>query len=73
MGKIIDATTKETLSFANVVLFISGGFGLRYVTVSEDDGTFSLVPPTRKSILQISLIGYETYTKPFHSQNQPSN
>lgn len=69
-GKIIDATTKETLSFANVVLLQAVDSAFVTGTVSGDDGTFSLVPPAGKSILRISLIGYETYTEPFHSQNQ---
>lgn len=69
-GKIIDATTKETLSFANVVLLQAVDSAFVTGTVSGDDGTFSLVPPAKKSILRISLIGYETYTEPFHSQNQ---
>ncbi|WP_287565961.1 outer membrane beta-barrel family protein [Parabacteroides sp.] len=69
-GKIIDATTKETLSFANVVLLQAVDSAFVTGTVSGDDGTFSLVPPAKKSILRISLIGYETYMEPFHSQNQ---
>lgn len=69
-GKIIDSTTKEALSFANVVLLQAVDSAFVTGTVSGDDGTFSLVPPAGKSILRISLIGYETYTEPFHSQNQ---
>lgn len=69
-GKIIDATTKEALSFANVVLLQAVDSAFITGTVSGDDGTFSLVPPAGKSILRISLIGYETYMEPLHSQNQ---
>lgn len=68
-GKIIDATTKEALSFANVVLLQAVDSAFVTGTVSGDDGTFSLVPPAGKSILRISLIGYETYTGPLHSQD----
>lgn len=68
-GKIIDSTTKEALSFANVVLLQAVDSAFVTGTVSGDDGTFSLVPPAGKSILRISLIGYETYTGPLHPQD----
>ena len=69
-GKIIDATTKEALPFANVValratdsVFVSG-------TVSAEDGTFTLDIPKGQSLLRVSLIGYDTYMEVFRAQEQ---
>lgn len=68
-GKVIDSTTKEALPFANIVILQAADSAFVTGTVTDDDGAFSMVFPPKESIIRVSLIGYETYTKPFRSQD----
>lgn len=68
-GKVIDSTTKEALPFANIVILQAADSAFVTGTVTDDDGAFSMVFPPKESIIRVSLIGYETYTKPFRSHD----
>lgn len=68
-GKVIDALSEKALSFANIVVLQANDSSFVGGTVSAEDGTFMISTPEPKQILRISLIGYETYSEPFHNQN----
>ncbi|MFY0603473.1 MAG: TonB-dependent receptor [Flavobacteriaceae bacterium] len=69
-GKVIDETSKEPLSYVNVVIrdmakkIITGG-------ITEENGTFKIKDvPEGNSILEVQFIGYKLYSKQISITNK---
>lgn len=61
-GVLIDAKTKETLPFANIVTNTNQG------TITNVDGKFVLVLDSKITTLKVSYIGYQTKTVTVNNQ-----
>lgn len=63
-GKVIDATTKETIPYATIVVKSKADSSVITGAITDDNGTFKIQKiPTGALLVEIQFIGYETTTK----------
>jgi len=55
-GKVIDATTREPLAFANITI------GKNQGSITDFDGSFEIKIPENKTSITVSYIGYQSKT-----------
>ena len=60
-GKIVDASTQEALSYANVAVMNARDSSLITGTASDEEGRFAVAVPEGDLFVRISRIGYEPY------------
>jgi len=60
-GRVVEATSKEPLEYANVVLQAAGDSAFVAGTVSSEDGAFAIEKvDSGRYILKVSFVGYES-------------
>jgi hypothetical protein len=71
-GRVVEATTKEPLQYANVVLLTAGDSAFVAGTVSGEDGAFEIEHvDSGKYILKASFVGYESTFKAIEVSDKP--
>lgn len=61
-GRVLDAQTKEAISFATVAIV-----GSTQSTYSDDNGNFNLAIPDKQSIVRVSYVGYTSQDLDLHA------